>query len=113
MMGVLGQTVLIREGGVERRVTAAEAFLLHLVKKGLDGEGASARQAMAAIEAARDKQLIDETSPITVIIRSFVTLGSVSDAGEILRISRKRDRFRETAHLVLEPWIVQAALDRF
>ena len=42
---VLGQMVTIREGGVERRVTAAEAFLLHVTKRGLEGDSASARSA--------------------------------------------------------------------
>ena len=32
---VLGQMVTIREDGVERQVTAAEAFLLHVTKRGL------------------------------------------------------------------------------
>ena len=45
--------VTIREDGVERRVTAAEAFLLHVTKRGLEGDGAAARAAMAAIEVAR------------------------------------------------------------
>ena len=45
--------VTIKEDGVERRVTAAEAFLLHLTKRGLEGDGAAARSAMAAIEEAR------------------------------------------------------------
>src|SRR5919206_2002294 len=50
---VLGQMVTIKEDGVERRVTAAEAFLLHMAKRGLEGDGAAARAAMAAIEEAR------------------------------------------------------------
>src|SRR5215210_9264204 len=50
---VLGQTVAIKEDGVERRVTAAEAFLLYMTKRGLEGDGAAARSAMVAIEDAR------------------------------------------------------------
>ena len=50
---VLGQMVTIREDGAKRRVTAAEAFLLHLTKRGLEGDNAAARAAMAAIEEAR------------------------------------------------------------
>src|SRR3546814_8889281 len=50
---VLGQIVTIREDGIERRVTAAEAFLLHMTKRGLEGDGPAARAAMAAIEEAR------------------------------------------------------------
>ncbi len=50
---VLGQMVVVRESGVERRVTAAEAFLLHLTKRGLEGDGAAARLTMAVTEKAR------------------------------------------------------------
>jgi hypothetical protein len=50
---VLGQKVAINEEGVERRVTAAEAFLLLVTKRGLNGDGAAARSAMALIEQAR------------------------------------------------------------
>ena len=46
---VLGQIVTIREDGIERRVTAAEAFVLHMTKRGLDGDGAAARAAISAI----------------------------------------------------------------
>jgi len=50
---VLGQMVVIKEDGVERRVTAAEAFLLYMTKRGLEGDGAAAQSAMAVIEEAR------------------------------------------------------------
>ena len=46
---VLGQEVIIRENGRERRVTAAEAFLLQLIKLGLDGDSVAAQAAIAAI----------------------------------------------------------------
>src|SRR6202049_2758307 len=47
---VLGQMVTIREGGVERRVTAEEAFLLQLAKSGVEGDGAATRTALGLIE---------------------------------------------------------------
>ena len=50
---VLGQKVTIKDEGVERRVTAAEAFLLYLTKRGLEGDVAAGRLAMAVIEEAR------------------------------------------------------------
>src|SRR3954471_21887798 len=53
---LLGQMVTVREDGRERRVTAAEAFILQLTKKGLEGCGASARATLGAIEAARASQ---------------------------------------------------------
>ena len=52
---VLGQMVTIREGGVERHVTAAEAFLLQLKKRALEGDGAAARASLAVIEEARKR----------------------------------------------------------
>ena len=48
--------VTIREGGTARRVTAAEAFLLQLTKRGLEGDDAAARASLAVIEEAREQQ---------------------------------------------------------
>ena len=42
-----------------------------------------------------------------------MTPGSVNTAVECLRIGTKLDRYRETARMMLEPWIVEAALARF
>jgi hypothetical protein len=108
---VLGQEVTIRENGRERRVTAAEAFLLQLTKLGLDGDTAAARAAIAVMGDIRDTDL---SGPyILEIVRSIVDPGSVSAAVECLRIGTKLDRYRETARMMLEPWIVEAALARF
>lgn len=49
---------------------------------------------------------------LTTLIISFVSPGSVSGVIDILRAGRRMDRFRETAHLLREPWIVEAALAR-
>ena len=110
---VLGQMVTIREDGVERRVTAAEAFLLHVTKRGLEGDGAAARvgdggdrrgaRQPVAARPARD------SSPSSL---TMCAPGSVNTALEPLRMARKLDRYRETARMVLEPWIVEAALAR-
>src|SRR5215207_7601342 len=75
---VLGQMVTIREDGVERRVTAAEAFLLHMTKRGLDGDGAAARSAMAAIEEARSARDANGCDDSLATVRRMVTPGSVN-----------------------------------
>jgi hypothetical protein len=108
---VLGQEVIVRENGRERRVTAAEAFILHLTKLGLEGDSAAARAAIAALADRPDTDLLD--SHLFVIVRSIVDPGSVSSAVECLRIGTKLDCYRETARILLEPWIVEAALARF
>jgi hypothetical protein len=101
--------VTIREGGTERRVTAAEAFLLQLTKRGLEGDGAAARPALAAIEEARKRLGPGESKVSTIIL---VAAGSLPLALEPLRMAKKLDPYRETARLVLEPWLVAAALAR-
>jgi hypothetical protein len=108
---VLGQTVIIRENGRERHVTAAQAFLLQLIKRGLDGDGTAARAAIAAIGDLRDCDVLGDYRPTPIVV-TFVSPGCVNTAVEPLRIGTKLDRFRETARMMLEPWIVEAALAR-
>jgi hypothetical protein len=109
---VLGQIVTIKEDGVERRVTAAEAFLLYITKRGLDGDGAAARSAMAAIEQARSARCANGLGDIRAIVRVVVAPGSVNSALEPLCMASKLDRYRPSARMVLEPWLVEEALSR-
>jgi hypothetical protein len=108
---VLGQMVTIREGGVERRVSADEAFLLHLSKRGLEGDGAAARATLAVIEEAKERLHTDHGC-IRTILRVIVAPGSVTSALAPLRMASKLDPYRETARMALEPWLVEAALAR-
>jgi hypothetical protein len=108
---LLGQMVTIREDGRERRVTAAEAFLLHLTKRGLEGDAAAARYSLAAIEAARAVNGRDQPE-LTVIINKSVDPGSVGPALDALGLAVKHNRSSETARYQLQPWIVQAAIER-
>jgi hypothetical protein len=103
--------VTIREDGRERRVTAAEAFLLHLTKRGLEGDGAAARASLAAIEAAR--AITGSNQPeLTVIIWKGVSPGSVGVALDALGMAVKLKRSSESARYQLRPWLVEAALAR-
>ena len=106
---VLGQLVTIREDGVERRVTAAEAFLLQLAKRGLEGDGPAARATLAVIEERKERRSTDGRL-ISVIVRIIVAPGSVTSALHPLRMAKKLDPYRETARMALEPWLVEAAL---
>jgi Family of unknown function (DUF5681) len=108
---VLGQMMAIREGGVERRVAAAEAFLLQLTKRGLEGDGAAARATLAVIEEVTERSSTHQGLP-SVIVRTIVTPGSVTSALAPLRMAKKLDPYRETARMALEPWLVEAALAR-
>ena len=108
---VLGQMVTIREDGRERRVTAAEAFLLQLTQKGLAGDSAAARASLDAIEAARATRS-EVTSGLSKIVLSSVDSGAdaIIDVLGIARLKFPADEAR--VRWELNPWIVQAALER-
>jgi Family of unknown function (DUF5681) len=107
---VLGQMVTVRDGAVERRMSAAEAFMLHLAKRGLEGDGSAGRAMMTALEELKARQQIADTPHIIVV--NYVHPGSVNGALVALRMARMLDAFRPTARLMLEPWIVEASLAR-
>ena len=107
---VLGQLVTIRDDGRERKTTAAEAFLLQITKRALDGEGPATRLALAAIKDARASRIANNQPDIRCIVIRFVTPGSVNTALEPLRLATKLNRYRANARMKLEPWIVEQAL---
>jgi hypothetical protein len=49
---------------------------------------------------------------ITAVVRVIVAPGSVNSALEPLRMAVKLDRYRPSARMMLEPWLVEAALSR-
>lgn len=108
---VLGQMVTIREDGRERRVTAAEAFLLQLTQKGLAGDSAATRDSLDAIENARSERGDDRQEIDTIIISS---ISSGADAIlETLGLAKlKYPTDEKRVRWELNPWIVELALKR-
>lgn len=107
---VLGQMVTIRDQGVKKRVTAAEAFLLYLPRQGLAGDARAARDALTAIENAKSKRTSDDT--LTVIVFKPISMG-IEGPLEDLRLAVHKypyDEQRNRWHL--NTWIVEAALAR-
>jgi hypothetical protein len=104
---VLGQIVTIREDGAERAVTAAEAFLLKLAKRGVEGNGAAARISLDLMQEARNRN--PPAFPRRIVL---IPLGAMLSVLEPLRMAKKFDRYRQTARMALEPWLVEAALAR-
>jgi hypothetical protein len=107
---VLGQMVTIREDGVQRRVSAEEALLLFLFKRGLEGDDTATRATLTALENAAKRRNIHWDR--IVITRIMMHPGSVTAATEHLRMARKLDPYRETARMVLEPWLIETALSK-
>ena len=106
----LGQMVTVREDGRERRVTAAEAFLMQLTQKGLAGDSASARASLAAIEEARARRGTSRDQEITYVILFGYGIGSALKA---MNLGVKKNRFDKfKVRWELQPWIVEAAISR-
>lgn len=108
---VLGQMVTIRESGRERRVTAAEAFLLQLTQKGLAGDSAAARASLEAIEKASESRK-EHVQGVTKIILSSIGSGVDAILGKLSIAFLKYPTDEKRVRWELNPWIVQAALDR-
>jgi len=109
---ILGRMITIREEGKERRVTVAEAFLLQLVQKGLAGDSAAARASLDAMEAASAAKKERNGSEIKQIIFSSISSG-VDTILELLGIAKlKYPADEERVRWELNPWIVEAALQR-
>ena len=108
---VLGQMVTIREEGKERRVTAAEAFLLQLTQKGLAGDSVAARASLDAIEAARATQSLTQSGPSKIIM---VAIDSGADAiiGKLGIAFHKYPTDKARTRWEINPWMVEAALER-
>lgn len=109
---VLGQMVTIREDGRERRITAAEAFLLQLTQKGLAGDSVAARASLDAIEAARAKRG-DDADPLKVIILKSFGNGATSVLDTLRATMLKYPTDKVRIRRELNPWLVEAALARF
>ena len=107
---VLGQMVTIREDGHERRVTAAEAFILQLTRKGLAGDSTAARASLEAIEAARARRVQPNGHQVIRILLMGMGIGC---ALKKLGLAVKRNPLDERAvRWELQPWIVEMALSR-
>ena len=133
---VLGRKVTIREGNRDRRVSAEEAFLLHLAKSGLEGDGGTARAAMHAIEAEPGSLLFIEEPEqsihprrlgeivellrqvvaerkcqVVVVTHSPVLLDAFRDEPEAILLFRRGDTGTRVRSLTEIPALVDALKD--
>lgn len=107
---VLGQMVTIREDGREKRITAAEAFILQLTQRGLAGDSAAARASLEAIEAARAKRA-GEHEHMRIVFR-MIAAGVTSILDTLGIGTRKYPADEKWVRWELQPWAVEAALER-
>lgn len=109
---VLSRTVSLHDAGGERQVEASEAFLLYLRKRWMEGDPTARRLMIKAIAASKQLRSHIDGARINRIIIQIVAPGSPNSAFLALKMGVKHDAFRPTARILIEPWLVQAALDR-
>jgi hypothetical protein len=105
----------VRSDGIEQKLTAAEAFLLHMTRRGLGGDTAAARATLDAIETAPAQVNREARRDIAEILIQFRGTSPTSCVEQTLRnlnMAVKLDAYRDTARVVLEPWLVELALSR-
>jgi hypothetical protein len=103
--------ITIRDRNGQRQVTVAKAFLLYLKREALKkGSGPAWRTYSALMEHAKALR----PSPVSRKSESIFLFdaGNLSLALEPLRMAKILDPFRDTAQMVIEPWLVEAALAR-
>lgn len=108
---VLGQMVTIIEAGRKRRVTAAEAFVLKLIQQGLAGDSSATRCGLEALEKARARRPTLHQGT-TVIVVQFIAAGIETIMGSLGIASKLYPTDKSRVRWKLQPWIVEAALDR-
>lgn len=109
---LLGRKVTINESGKERQVTAAEAFLLQLLKQGLSGKMPEAIAVLATIEHGKAQRGHGSENCVRKIMIRFVSPGNPSSTMLNFGMASKLDANRETCRMMIEPWLVQAAMER-
>jgi hypothetical protein len=75
----------------------------------MEGDSDAAHASLELIEEARNQQGADGIQQFVI---ALVEAGSFTYALLPLRMARKLDPYRETVRIVLEPWLVEAALTR-
>ncbi len=106
---VLGQLVTVRHDGQEQRLTAETAFLEFITRRGLEGDGPAGRATMECIERVRAAGGGEVQTQTTLMIGRVFSLFLPLI---ILDLARHVEASQPTAHFVLKPWLVQAALNR-
>lgn len=107
---VLGRLVTLRENGVARKVSAETAFLRQTTAKGLSGDPALARTVQRALEKRPTGG--STLPPVQMTFDIYAVPGEISKPLRYLHAAQLHDAYRETGRMVLEPWLVEAALAR-
>jgi hypothetical protein len=109
---VLGRIMTIRVDGAPKKVTAEEAFFLHMGKAALAGDQHALRTTLDVLDSVQVHEAEVAPNRPTMIRFVAVAPGSVTTAVVALDMGKRFDDLQGEARLLLEPWIVEAALAR-
>lgn len=105
--------VTVEQDGKKRKMSAAQAFILQLTRRGMQGDSVAAHAAMNAIDEARARHQLCEDENAIYLHYSDVQSGSVNTVFLHLKMAKKLNQFGPSPRILLEPWLVKAALVRF
>lgn len=108
---VLGQMVTVVEDGVESKVTAAEAFLLHLIQQGISGNNSAARLSLDVLEHARALRAKINAKPTDTRV-ALAGPGVEPELGMLGIVLNKHMTDEARVRCEINPWIVEKALER-
>ncbi len=114
---IIDKMLTVTQGGVPREVTVEEALQHQTYKDAIAGNRAARREVLKMIAKREAYLAARESKPgPKVEIRKETDPTNADDAMLILGIAchnpERQDLDREEHQLLLEPWAVQAALDR-
>lgn len=105
------------EKGRNTKITRAEYIMFFAIKRAIELKDAKLRRHLIEINDNMEDLLARRPSnvPLQFVMEHYPDrneVHNVEDAVCALRMGQVLHRYKDTARAVLEPWIVQAALDR-
>jgi hypothetical protein len=107
---VLGRELTVIENGARKKVQADRAFIDHLVNQALAKEGRLRTLAMDVLEQPQARP--DNSKPRLIIYKTYPEPGEIDKSMRQIGMAALLDPYRANAKLVIEPWLVQSALER-
>ena len=106
---LFGRTVEVVENG-QKFAMGLDAAVLRKFRN--QAQGGDAKVAEDLLGILPDRTSTEETPGSAVVSIGFVHPAGCTEALELLRMGRRLDLHRESVRTVLEPWLIEEAIDR-
>jgi hypothetical protein len=108
---VLGLIVPFKDADGLRELRADEAFLRQLINRGIKEGGRWTSLATRAITICQ-RVLGSSVQRPTIVFSVYPSAGEINQTMRRLKMATKLEPYSPSAKMVIEPWLVQAALAR-